>query len=76
MKSTTPRIKGAKLITTEEAGPYLKVDVWQGVRGYYVYFHYLNDNSLVLARGPFKELPYALRLARSLRDVLKTLETL
>lgn len=68
--STTPRLKGAKLVAEESVAPYYKIEVWETERGYYIYYRDPKDDSLVLARGPLKMRDYALGFARRLRDSL------
>ena len=67
----TPRIEGATLITTEDVSANYRVDVWQGVKGYYIYFRDLTDDSLVLSQGPLKTRELVLEKAKGLAETLR-----
>jgi len=73
MKSTIPRIKDAKLIVSEEVDASRKVEVWQGDKGYYIYYYDTLDEESprVLSKGPLKKQGYAIQFARDLRDTLR-----
>jgi hypothetical protein len=67
----TPRIKDARLIATDDVNANYEVDVWQGEKGFYIYFHDLSDDSLVLSRGPLKSRELAIESAKGLAETLK-----
>ena len=68
----TPRLKGATLVASEEVDPKVKVEVWQGDKGFYIYFRGWGEepDDLVLSRGPLKKKEHALEYAKRLRDTL------
>jgi len=67
----TPRIKNAELVTTEDVSASCRVDVWQGEKGFYIYFRDLIDGSLVLSQGPLKTRELVLEKAKGLAETLR-----
>ena len=73
MKSTIPHIKGAKRIAAEDVDASRRVEVWQGDKGYYIYYYDTLDEESprVLSKGPLKKQDYAIQFAKDLRDTLR-----